>query len=242
MKKNETNRANIVNDEISSYIKDQEAIANNYVMKCFTVTMMVYTVTFILNLIGIFVINQGLMRKAYIPSVIIYVIVWMVTRSISMSNKKMKYFILFSIILMFTITGVFITYHVVLVLLLPILYAVLYSSKPVMRYVYILTIISTIIIVYCGYYFGLCDANMVLLTKESMQAYVVNGQFVLTQINENPALNLLLFYIIPRCLIYLAFMFVCESLFQIINGSLEKAKLSAELEEAKEAAENANRA
>ena len=116
MKKNETNRANIVNDEISSYIKDQEAIANNYVMKCFTVTMMVYTVTFILNLIGIFVINQGLMRKAYIPSVIIYVIVWMVTRSISMSNKKMKYFILFSIILMFTITGVFITYHVVLVL------------------------------------------------------------------------------------------------------------------------------
>ena len=75
MKKNETNRVNIVNDEISSYIKDQEAIANNYVMKCFTVTMMVYTVTFILNLIGIFVINQGLMRKAYIPSVIIYVIV-----------------------------------------------------------------------------------------------------------------------------------------------------------------------
>lgn len=43
-------------DDIALYIKDQEYIANNYVMKCFTVTMWVYTTAFVLNLLDIFVV------------------------------------------------------------------------------------------------------------------------------------------------------------------------------------------
>ena len=38
-------------DDLALYIKDQEYIANNYVMKCFTVTMWVYTTAFVLNLL-----------------------------------------------------------------------------------------------------------------------------------------------------------------------------------------------
>lgn len=229
-------------DEISTYISDQEYIANNYVMKCFAVTMLVFTICYLLNVLGIFIIEERLMRNAYFPSVCIYVAVYIVTRFVSMSNRKMKYFILFCIIMMFTIAGVFITYHAVLVLLLPILYAVLYSSRPVIRYVYILTIFATIITVYGGYYFGLCDANMVLITVKTMRSYITDGQFILTEVNPNPVLNLMLFYIIPRCLIYFAFMVVCSSLFRVVSGSLEKARLTEELEEAKEAAERANRA
>ena len=47
---------------------------------------------------------------------------------------------------------------------------------------------------------------------------------------------------LPRCLIYIAFVFVCNSILRIVSGSIEKAKLTAELEKAKEAAENANNA
>ena len=143
---------------------------------------------------------------------------------------------------MFTVSGVFLTYHVVLVMLLPILYAVLYSSKPVIRYVLILTIISTIIVVYGGYYFGLCDANMVLLTTERMSTYVSEGSFIVSEINSNPVLLLMLYYVIPRCLIYLAFVAVCSSLFNIVSGSVERARLTTALEQAKEEAERANRA
>ena len=54
------------------YSADQEYIANKYVMKCFDVTMMVYALTFVLNLLGVFVIKQELMFKAFVPSLIIY--------------------------------------------------------------------------------------------------------------------------------------------------------------------------
>lgn len=224
------------------YFENQEYIANRYVMKCFSVTMLVFTITFVLNILKIFIIQQELMMKAYIPSVILYLLVQLFLRKVSLSNPKVKYIILFCIVADFTIIGIFITYHVVLVSLLPFLYATLYSSKKALNYVYILTVISTFLVVYGGYYWGLCDANMVVLTTNSIKDYVVDGEFILTAVNSNPTVNLFLFYVMPRCLVYIAFVAVCGSLFRIVSGSLEKARLVDELEKAKEEAERANKA
>jgi len=229
-------------DEITGYIEDTEAVANKYVMHCFSVMMLVFTVAFILNLAGIFVIEQSLMRKAYFPSVIIYVIMLVVTRLVPLSSRKIKFFIILSVFTVLTIMGVYITYHVMLATILPLLYAMLYSSKRLTRSVYGMAMISTVIIVYGGYRYGLCDANMALLTTGRLQEYLVDGSFVLTKVNENPMFSLMLFFVIPRCLTYIAFMAVCSSIYKIVNGSLEKAKLTAELEKAKEEAEQAKRA
>lgn len=236
-------------DEISIYIEDKEYMANKYVMKCFAVTMLVFFVCFLLNLMGIFIIKQSLMIKCCIPLFIVYSIMYIVSKNVSLSNKYMKYYILLSIVIAISIGEIFITYHVLLVTLLPFLYATLYSSKKVIRYVFVLKVISTIIVVYTGYYFGLCDANMVLLTTNNMSDYVVNGQFVLTEINSNPIVNLFIFFIMPRCFIYLAYMSVSGSILKIVSGSVEKAKITKELEKAKieaeklkEEAEQANKA
>lgn len=227
---------------MSYYTRDKEYIANLYVMRCFAVTMGVYTVAFLLNQLGIFVIDKQLMKMGYFPSILIYLTVYLISKRMSPSSKRTKYVILFSSVLVFSIIGVSITYHVVLISLLPFLYATLYSSKGVLRYVYFLTVISTILIVYGGYFFGLCDANMALLTTGTLKEHSVDGQFILTQVNDNPMFNLMLYYVVPRCLIYVAFMSVCTSIFKILNESLEKVKLMDELEQAKEAAEEANRA
>lgn len=231
---------NTKKDDIMMYLKDQEYIANTYVMRCFTVTMIVYVITFFLNLAGVFTIEQSLMWKSFVPSLIIYILVKLVTKRISLSDKKTKYFILLSTIVVFTIIGVFLTYHVIFAPLLPLLYAVLYSSKKVTNYAFVLTVVSTVIIVYVGYFCGLCDANMVLLTSDAMDGYIINGEFILTKVNENPVVTLFLFFVLPRCLIYVAFVTVCTSIYRIVSGSLETAKLTAELQKAKEEAEKAN--
>ncbi|MBQ4523104.1 MAG: response regulator [Lachnospiraceae bacterium] len=232
----------IKNNEIETYIENKEYIANMYVMKCFSVTMLVFIVAFLLNLGGIFTIEQKLMWKPFVISMLIYIILYITTRFVSLSNEKMKYFIMFCSILVFTITGIFITYHVILISLLPFLYATLYSSKPMMRFVYCLNVISTVIIVYGGYYYGLCDANMLMLTSGRVQEYVLNDQLIQMGVNPNPVFSLMLFFIIPRCLIYVAFMTVCRSIFNIVSGSVEKARLTTELEKAREKEEKANRA
>ena len=174
------------NDEISVYIKDQEYMANTYVMKCFTIMMALYSLTFVLNLLNIFIVDKQLMLQGYVPSVVIFLIVFGITRKISLSDKRIKYFILFSVITVFTIIGVSLTYHAVLISLLPFLYATLYSSQIVMKYVYGLTVFSTIIIVYGGYFWGLSDANMALLTTSKLSDYLVDGHYNLTEVNPNP--------------------------------------------------------
>lgn len=216
--------------EAAAENRSQEYTINNYVIWCFTVTALVFTLVFVLNLVNIFVVEQRLMMYAYIPSLIIYLIVLVVTRFVSLDNPKVKYFLLFSISAVLTIMGVFITYHVVMVPILLFLFATLYSSKTVMWYSFILNAISTLVTVYGGYYYGLCDANMVLLTQGSMQNYVQNGVFTLTAVNTNPSMTLFLYFVVPRCLAYLAFSSVFSSIFTILKRTTEKAKRTAELE------------
>jgi len=210
--------------------RSQEYTINNYVIWCFTVTALVFTLVFVLNLVNIFVVDQKLMMYAYIPSLIIYLIVFVVTRFVSLDNPKVKYFLLLSVAAVITIMGVFITYHVIMVPILLFLFATLYSSKTVMWYSFILNAISTLVTVYCGYYYGLCDANMVLLTQGALYNYVQDGVFTLTAVNTNPAMTLFLYFVVPRCLAYLAFSSVFSSIFTILKRTTEKAKRTAELE------------
>lgn len=239
-----------IKKELLAYIENKEYTANLYTMRCFTITMIVYVICFILNALGIFIIDGNLMKLGFIPSVIIYLVVLLVVKNVSLANPKLKYFIFFSIICVFTFISITLTYHVVVVSLLPIIYSTLYSSKRIMGYVYILTVISTVINVYVGYYYGLCDANMALLTSTTLDNYIVDGVFSLTKINENPIVSLMVFYVIPRCLIQVCFIGACNTIFRIIKESIEKAANIAKMESIelhkiemeKEKAEAANKA
>ena len=217
-------------ENIDKYIKDKEYIANTYVMRCFFISMIVYLIAFLLNVFDIFIIDKSIMLMGFVPSIFIYLAMLFVTKKVSLSSDKIKYFILFSIVSVFTLIGVTITYHVVIIAVLPILYAILYSSRKVMWYVYGLTVVSTIIIVYAGYYYGLCDANMALLTSMKLDSYLVNGYFPTTAVNDNTFVTLMLYFVIPRCLIYIAFMVVCSSIYRIVKAGLEKAECVVKME------------
>ena len=217
-------------ENIDKYIKDKEYIANTYVMRCFFISMIVYLIAFLLNVFDIFIIDKSIMLMGFVPSIFIYLAMLFVTKKVSLSSDKIKYFILFSIVSVFTLIGVTITYHVVIIAVLPILYAILYSSRKVMWYVYGLTVVSTIIIVYAGYYYGLCDANMALLTSMKLDSYLVNGYFPTTAVTDNTFVTLMLYFVIPRCLIYIAFMVVCSSIYRIVKAGLEKAECVVKME------------
>ena len=99
-----------------------------------------------------------------------------------------------------------------------------------MWYVYGLTVVSTIIIVYAGYYYGLCDANMALLTTTKLDNYLLDGYFTITAVNDNTLATLMLYFVIPRCLIYIAFMAVCSNIYRIVKAGLEKAERVIKME------------
>ena len=50
--------SNSENETLDNYFKGNENIANSYVMRCFSVSMLIYAFTFLLNLLNIFIINK----------------------------------------------------------------------------------------------------------------------------------------------------------------------------------------
>ena len=211
-------------EDLERYVADKECIANTYVMRCFSISMIVYFIGFLMNKFDVFIVDKSIMLMGFVPSMFIYLTMLFITKKVSLSSEKIKYFILFSIVSVFTLIGVTITYHVVIIAVLPILYAILYSSRKVMWYVYGLTVVSTIIIVYVGYYHGLCDANMALLTNAKLDHYLIDGFFQVTAVNANPLITLMLYFVVPRCLIYIAFMAVCSNIYKILKLGIKKAE------------------
>ena len=82
-------------EKIHTRAGNQEYMANMYVMRCFSVTMIVYLVAFLLNQVEIFIVEKSLMWKGFIPSVFIYLLAQLISRKMSFYNQKTKYFLLF---------------------------------------------------------------------------------------------------------------------------------------------------
>lgn len=215
-----------------NYLTKGELVANQYALKSVTSAMAILTVIWILNVLNIFMVDITTTTRCFISSVVVYVIGLLVCKINDMSKEWVKYFILLWISVIITIITTFMTYHALLACLLPIVYNTMYSSKRMMYYTYILTVLSIIVSVYAGYYLGICDANMALLTGEPLSAYTgENGIFTLIHINDKVWWTLALFFVLPRCMICAAFMLVCSNIKKIINYNISYAQKMENLAE-----------
>lgn len=186
-----------------------ETISNNYVIRCMNITVIIMLVIWILNATEVFPFNKNTMILCMTPSLIIYAVGMICWFLIGTHHKSMKYFIILWTVIITTIMATGLTYHAYLASILPILFCSLYSSRKLMIYTTVLTIIGTFIIILVGYRVGICDANMALLPGEPLSAYSDNGYFTRTEINEKPIFNLILFFVFPRCLVYTMCLVVC---------------------------------
>ena len=110
------------------------------------------------------------------------------------------------------------TFHAVIASVLPIIYTTMYSSNKIKWYTIFAVVISTMITVYVGYFVGICDANMVLLTGDPLYKYIASDNtFALNEINNNLPMTLTLFYVFPRCILYTVLAFVCANISKIIT-------------------------
>ncbi len=211
--------------------KNSEATANKYVIQCMHITILVVLAIWLLNVLRIFIVNEKIMSYCVVFCTVAYLIgniCWLI---FGINHKSIKYFILLWVVSIISVLGVGLTYHALIASVLPILFCSLYTSKRLFVYTTLLTIASTIIVVFVGYNVGICDANMVLLTADPLTDYINNNQFTLSDINSNPLLSLTIFFVIPRCLIYTVCFIVSYNITKIIRSNIEQAKRMKNLAE-----------
>lgn len=202
---------------LNDYKKNSEEVANRYVIKCATSAIIITFIVWMLTMLNVFLVDRTMISVCFFGSLGVYILGGLICIFGDLSHKKMRYYILFWLVVIITIMTTTMTFHSLLACLLPIVCSAMYCSKKVTIYTYILMTISITISVFVGYYYGLCDTNMVLLSGKPMSAYLgANNEFLLTKVNEHPLETLTIFFVLPRCMIGAGFAVVCSSISKII--------------------------
>lgn len=215
-----------------SSMSEIEYKINEYTLTCFKVMLAVLFGIWIFNRLNIFIVNQDLMTRGFLTVFVIIFITLIIGKLIDLHKPIVKYILLFNVVLSITLLGMTITYHTVILSVIPLVLAIQYADNKVTFYTYALSIVSIFAIVMGGYFYGLCDANMLAFTTEPTAYYyddvtnTINFQFN----NTNPWYTLPLYFVLPRCVILLIMLPVIKkisaNIMQYAETAVNMKKLS----------------
>lgn len=218
-----------------SPISDEKDVAQNiYTFRFVLFCMIIYTFEEILNATGIFIVDKKIFFTGYIIACFFLLIHIVSLLVLGLDNPKTKYLSIFAIICVFNAASISLTYHMIIIIMIPLVIAGMYTSKRISVFTFVLTIFSIILITYAGYFYGVCDANMALLTATSIGYLEKDGKFLMTQVNPNPFFTIGLYFVLPRCFLAVAFAYVSNSVNKVIRNSQKKAvqmELKASMDE-----------
>ena len=206
----------------------QESQANRRTIKCLAFSVLPMTAIWILTLIGVFMVDKGLMTLACLVSSVILLTPWVVSRFTGTEKNWIKYMVLFCAEASLTFISTLLTYHTILLLALPLFYASQYSKRKVVVYTYVLSVCGLFISVMGGYYLGICDANMLLLSNSSTAELIrmLTDPSGTIPINPDPWVSLPLHFVLPRSIILLIFVPIIQ---EISSSIAQNAVHTAEL-------------
>ncbi len=214
-------------------LRELDATANEFTLKCLRLTMLAFMFVWILNMIGVFIVDRKLMTVVFAVSSAVMLLPTLICKCVGTRRPWVKYMILFSSVLAITLVGCALSFHSVLLFALPLIYAAQYSRRRMIFYAYALTAVGIFVGVMSSYYFGITDANMLLLTNNTTDYYVdlQNGILKDMRINMSPWATLPRYFILPRCIILLVFIPVIINISgNIANTAVRTAHLKEESE------------
>ena len=206
----------------NTYCEQKDKMQNIFSVRCIIIILL-YSFTFFLNLIGIFVVDTSIFVSSYVEMVVTLLVYLALLTSIGLERSITKYVNITVIAVIVMIAGCALTYHTVIIVVIPIIFSSMYADKKLANYAFAITILSIIITTYIGYYDGVCDANMALLTTKKLSDISKDGVFLMNEVNRNPLVTLGLYYVVPRSLLATCFYAVCKNVYRIVGKMMENA-------------------
>ena len=191
----------------NTMLLEMEAHANVFNLKCLAVLCGFSLLCGLCNIIGIFIVEAWMMRIAVglsFMSFALPIIVWLIHDSFRkktpsiLQQSVFKYLIVFSVYFGIMVTCVTLTFHAILLMVLPGIFAAQYSDqKHLLKWILIGSVILVPLSVYGGLFFGVADRNFFAGIANKGHIALEERIDILT---PKKYLDLLLHYVIPRLL------------------------------------------
>ncbi|HCF83510.1 MAG TPA: hypothetical protein DER68_06265, partial [Ruminococcaceae bacterium] len=124
-------------------LKQNEEQANIVAARVMRITSAVFTLVYILNLVGIFKVENVIMTITFIVGTIILWLPTVLVNGMKIKHPSLKYIIVGSSAILVTLLSVTLTYHVVALYVFAIALAALYFSRRLTIFAAVLTIVGT---------------------------------------------------------------------------------------------------
>ena len=113
----------------NSFLVEQEKQANKLASQVMQVTFLFFSLTYVLNLVGIFKVDKTIMTIAYVVGSIVLIVPSLLVMKFNKNNSFVKYAVVTGAVSFVTILSATLTWHVVAIYVYPIAIASLYFSK-----------------------------------------------------------------------------------------------------------------
>ena len=204
--------------EKSGVLLQNEKQANRAAAKVMRITFLIFTLVYLLNVFGIFVVDMGIMTLAYVAG---SVFLWLPTLIVNVGKQQkgyVKYVLILSAVIFVTICASTLGYHVVILYI----YAIAIGSLYFSRKLNVITTIATVVGVSFGQW--LCFALNVFEDKNFTSPY-----------------KLIVYGIVPRAMALVAiaaiFTMLCERTAGMLSNLLnaeEQEKMMNDMKQMQE--------
>ena len=190
--------------------------ANSYTFRANWVAIGFAAFAWLLNCFNIFIVNQNLMNIAFIGALMLGLISVMFRFVLGFENKGTGYILLFIMVAVVTYENMMLSYHTTLFLVFPMICSLFYCSRAFEIYTFVLSVIGELVATVGSYLFGLCDANMLLLTKDITNFYIKNINAGNIELNSNLA-KIVLFFAFPKIITLTGFLVLISAVRRVMT-------------------------
>lgn len=215
-----------------------EEKANRYTAYCMVIAAIVTVLMWLLNALGFFIVDQGLMNITMPIGVVMFLLPSLLIRIWKRNDWLLKYIIMGCFLLGVAILASALTIQLVMAWACPIILSCHYYSPKFTHFTLTGALLCMLCAVYIGLYFGVWDSNMMRCVDTPGDA-AFRADFIgrATAAGDNIILRVYNFYYIPRAVILIVVYLIGITLSKRTHGLLkqqeadhrEKERIGAEL-------------
>ncbi|MDD6072102.1 MAG: GGDEF domain-containing protein [Clostridiales bacterium] len=194
-------------EQYSRELTYQEIKANKHTVKGFIWFLIAVALVWLLTLTGFFWVDKWHVTIAFAVSFILFIPVLYIYMKGDLSKPWFKYFFLSLICIDSAVIASFLSYHVVLIYVVPLLFAIQYRRRSTIWFVYVVNTITMLISMLLGFYYGLCDLNLLFESQHTRSWYLdrmAEGTWNIP-LNENTVFIIIVFGVFPRSITLFVF-------------------------------------
>ena len=158
-------------DQYEKELLYQEIKANKHTLKGFVWFLVGVVFVWLLTVTGFFEVDKKLISIALVATIVLFLPALYSFLKGDLSKPGLKYFYLTLICSVSAVIISFLSYHAVLLYVIPLLFAIQYRRRSTIWFVYGVNTVTMLISSLVSFYYGICDLNLLLQSQHVRSWY-----------------------------------------------------------------------